>query len=75
VQLTPESVTAGCSLHQTSVENLKLEVSDPAICGGDPSCTLGAGKFGEGYVHSGSNSCTTRIIGGRMYSWGSPCPE
>jgi hypothetical protein len=36
---------------------------------------LGAGVFGEGYVSSGTNSCTTRVIGGRVYSWGSPCPE
>jgi hypothetical protein len=36
---------------------------------------LGAGQIGEGYVSSGTNSCTTRIIGGRVYTWGSPCPE
>ncbi len=37
--------------------------------------SLGAGVFGDGYVSSGQNSCTTRVIGGRVYSWGSPCPE
>jgi hypothetical protein len=36
---------------------------------------LGAGQFGEGYVSSGTNSCTTRVIGARVYTWGSPCPE
>jgi hypothetical protein len=36
---------------------------------------LGAGVFGDGYVSSGTNSCTTRVIGGRVYTWGSPCPE
>ena len=36
---------------------------------------LGAGQIGEGYVSSGTNSCTTRVIGGRVYTWGSPCPE
>lgn len=36
---------------------------------------LGAGQVGSGYVSTGSNSCTTRIIGGRVYTWGSPCPE
>jgi hypothetical protein len=35
---------------------------------------LGAGKFGEGYVSTGTESCTTRVIGGRVYTWGSPCP-
>lgn len=37
--------------------------------------SLGSGVFGEGYVSSGTNSCTTRVIGGRVYTWGSPCPE
>jgi hypothetical protein len=36
---------------------------------------LGSGQFGDGYVSSGTNSCTTRVIGGRVYTWGSPCPE
>lgn len=36
---------------------------------------LGAGKIGDGYISSGNNSCTTRIIGGRLYTWGSPCPD
>ena len=36
---------------------------------------LGSGQFGDGYVSSGDHSCTTRVIGGRVYSWGSPCPQ
>ncbi len=36
---------------------------------------LGAGQIGDGYVSSGAHSCTTRIIGGRVYTWGSPCPN
>jgi hypothetical protein len=36
--------------------------------------SLGTGQFGEGYVSSGTDSCTTRVIGGKVYSWGSPCP-
>jgi hypothetical protein len=36
---------------------------------------LGAGQFGDGYISSGENSCTTRVIGGRVYTWGSPCPD
>ena len=35
---------------------------------------LGAGKFGKGYLSTGTESCTTRVIGGRVYTWGSPCP-
>jgi hypothetical protein len=36
--------------------------------------TLGTGQFGQGYVSSGTNSCTTRVLGGRVYTWGAPCP-
>ncbi len=50
----------------TDVANLTLSLN------GQP---LGAGQFGDGYVSSGTNSCTTRVIGGRVYTWGSPCPE
>jgi hypothetical protein len=35
---------------------------------------LGSGQFGEGYVSSGTGSCTTRIVGGKVYTWGKPCP-
>jgi hypothetical protein len=35
---------------------------------------LGFGKIGKGYVSTGTESCTTRVIGGRLYTWGSPCP-
>jgi hypothetical protein len=38
------------------------------------SVPLGDGQIGEGYVSSGTGSCTTRIIGGKVYTWGSPCP-
>lgn len=36
--------------------------------------SLGTPKFGNGYISSGENSCTSYVIGGRIYSWGSPCP-
>ena len=42
---------------------------------GATAISLGEGQFGEGYVSSGTNSCTTRIIGGRVYTWGNPCPD
>jgi len=36
---------------------------------------LGTGKFGDGYIATGRESCTTRVIGGRVYTWGTqPCP-
>jgi hypothetical protein len=55
-----------CSdLTTKNVDKLKLELD-----GED----LGSGQIGDGYVSSGSHSCTTRIIGGRVYTWGSPCP-
>ena len=36
--------------------------------------TLGRGKFGDGYISTGEESCTTRVIGGKVYTWGKPCP-
>lgn len=55
----------------------------------DPSCTLRVDnaadlsitignnvlplKFGQGYFESGTSSCTTRIIGGKVYTWGDTC--
>ncbi|HEY6554284.1 MAG TPA: hypothetical protein VI669_13085 [Vicinamibacteria bacterium] len=36
---------------------------------------LGAGQIGDGYISTGTNSCTTRVIGGRVYTWGSSCPN
>jgi len=55
-----------CSLLSADVSELNITL------GGQP---LGDGQFGDGYIQSGSASCTTRIIGGRVYTWGSPCPE
>jgi len=37
--------------------------------------SLGDGQFGEGYISSGTGSCTTRVIGGKVYTWGCPCPQ
>ena len=77
VQVTDDS-GPGCQLHQTSVEDLELVLPNTQIgtCT-SPPCSLGKGKFGsgDGYVHTGPQSCTTRIVGGRVYSWGDPCPD
>jgi len=36
--------------------------------------SLGLGNFGNGYFHSGDTSCTTKIVGGKVYTYGKPCP-
>jgi len=49
------------------VQSLKLTLPDGS--------SLGNGKFGDGYISSGGESCTTRVIGGKVYTWGTaPCP-
>lgn len=65
--LTPESVD--CDFFQASVSDVQVTVNVPG--GG----SLGLGKFGDGYISTGTESCTTRIIGGRVYTWGNPCPN
>jgi hypothetical protein len=72
-QVTEDSA-GNCTLSQTPVENLSLQVAGPFGDCTAATCSLGFAKFGEGYVHSGEGSCTTRVIGGRVYSWGAPCP-
>jgi len=60
---------ACCSEVITSnIDKLSLTLDVPGV--GE----LGAGQIGEGYISSGTNSCTTRVLGGRVYTWGSPCP-
>jgi hypothetical protein len=55
-----------CSpVQQQDVSHLELSLNGQS---------LGAGVIGDGYVSSGTNSCTTRVIGGKVYTWGSPCP-
>jgi hypothetical protein len=75
---TSGSITPGtCCSEPISydVSKLKLSVTDDQFgCSEAHPCSLGGGQFGNGYVSSGTNSCTTRVIGGRVYSWGSPCP-
>lgn len=60
-----------CCSHviESDVSKLSLSLDIPGIG------NLGAGQFGDGYISSGVNSCTTRVIGGRVYTWGSPCPD
>jgi hypothetical protein len=73
-KLTQESLDIGCSspslgdggaINAKAVEDLEITLE---------GTSLGTGAFGNGYFQSGTNSCTTRIIGGRVYTWGKPCP-
>ncbi|MFI5183540.1 MAG: hypothetical protein ACHQNV_04015 [Vicinamibacteria bacterium] len=59
--------TATCSsLITTTVDQMNVTVG---------SLNLGAASFGDGYVSTGSASCTCRMINGHLYCWGSPtCP-
>jgi hypothetical protein len=72
-ELTSDS-DPDCDFVATDVENLNITVDDEALCN-NPPCNLGPGRFGQGYIHSDNQSCTTRIIGGRLYTWGNPCPN
>jgi hypothetical protein len=56
----------GRILRPQPVEDLEIKLKDGP--------TLGRGKFGDGYISTGNDSCTTRVIGGKVYTWGSPCP-
>jgi len=73
-RLTDESLKLGCESPSQSGDGVIEPVS-----AGEAELTvrgesLGLGKFGDGYFSSGEASCTTRIIGGKLYTWGKPCP-
>jgi len=63
-----------CDFFETTVDKLDLALNVPVGTCTTPPCDLGIGQFGEGYVATGDGSCTTRVIGGRVYTWGRPCP-
>lgn len=58
-----------CDFYASTAQDLSLTLNLPGVG------SLGLGQFGEGYISSGTNSCTTRVIGGKVYTWGSPCPS
>jgi hypothetical protein len=73
-KLTPASLDLGCespdmkddgTLNGSPVENLELVLN---------GVSLGNSNFGSGYVNSGAASCTTRVVGGKVYTFGKPCP-
>jgi hypothetical protein len=57
---------AGRTLIPQPVTELEVKLED--------GTSLGFGKFGDGYISTGEESCTTRVIGGKVYTWGKPCP-
>jgi hypothetical protein len=62
--------TATCSdIIVATADKLTLTVDVPG------AGNLGLGQFGDGYISTGTNSCTTRMVGGKVYIWGSPCPN
>jgi len=64
--MTQESLDAGCDFDEGSVAQLELTVN------GD---SYGFGKFGDGIIATGTNTCSCRVIGGRWWCWGRPCPD
>jgi hypothetical protein len=54
-----------CQFFVDDVQNLRLVLNGTDI---------GSANYGEGYTNTGAGSCTTRVIGGKVYTWGKPCP-
>jgi hypothetical protein len=63
-----------CDFVRDDVTNVQLLLNGRPI-GATPGDPDALGQHGDGILSTGSESCTTRIIGGRVYSWGDPCPE
>jgi hypothetical protein len=52
-----------------NVDQLTVSLANTPIGGS------GIGRFGDGFISTGNDSCTTRVIGGKVYTWGTaPCP-
>jgi hypothetical protein len=52
----------------TSCNKLEGSVSDLFVAGGIITGTDEEVTFGDGWINSGQNSCTTRLVGGRYYT-------
>lgn len=69
-----------CDAFEIDVEDLSLTADNIDLdgVGGMPSLgldvPLGDGQFGDGYISTGSESCSCRVFAGRVFCWGSPCP-
>jgi hypothetical protein len=73
-KLTPASVALGCE---------SPEMADDGTLVGQPIAnlellldgeSLGSANYGIAELNSGTTSCTTKIIGGKVYTYGKPCP-
>lgn len=64
--LTQESQDNDCDFDEGSVAELELKVDN---------VSFGFGKFGDGMISTGGNTCSCRVIGGRWWCWGRPCPD
>jgi hypothetical protein len=62
----PESENC-CRAFTGNVGSLKLEIP-----GGEGKLPA---TFGEAFVSAGTDSCSCRVIGGRLYCWGVNCPR
>jgi hypothetical protein len=54
---------------ETDFDTAQLAVTIP---GGTPQVYA---TFGDGLLSIGPDSCSCRVIGGRVYCWGRPCPQ
>jgi hypothetical protein len=73
-KLTPASVALGCESPDMTTDGILNGKPAEALELFLNGVSLGNTNFGQGYVNSGPASCTTRIVGGKVYTWGSPCP-
>jgi hypothetical protein len=85
---TGDPLNAFLDTEQSTKPLCSASGADPHNCCSDPVIStidqlslsiegigdLGPPQIGDGFVSSGTNSCTTRVIGGRLYTWGTPCP-
>lgn len=61
-----------------------ISTTEPGVIDPAPVTTLevfqdgeslgSAVNFGSGFFQSGTTSCTTKIVGGKVYTYGKPCP-
>jgi len=55
-----------CDFEEGDIDEVEIVIDETSY---------GFGTFGDGFISSGSESCTCRLIGGRRYCWGRPCPN
>lgn len=56
-----------CDLVPFDIGELTLEIPNSTVPMG--------GTFGDGFISAGTDSCSCRVIGGRVYCWGRNCPQ